>query len=252
MFAIAIRSLNIALGTGLLLVACKAAPLYYEGTAMQFHYPWICLQDAWADVQLLLLLNTGLVIAGGMAKRVFVDKSTTVGPVEDFWNDIFDVSAASRLQLSEGLAGPLDSIHVPESWPTVFANTPLLVYWMQSHKDQCRIHIRAVLKSYNVQVLIVWLGEFPEVPKGIPAQIFSIAMAVTGLAAFAIVLALVEQLVLQILTANVSRGSQVYEKGHILVLAWAWTQRDREVIWKILSQASSHSQEQQADCTEAS
>jgi hypothetical protein len=28
----------------------------------------------------------------------------------------------------------------------------------------------------------------------------------------------------------------VYEKGHILVLAWADTQRDREVIWKILSQ----------------
>ncbi len=33
-----------------------------------------------------------------------------------------------------------------------------------------------------------------------------------------------------------SRGSQVYEIGHILVLAWADTQRDREVIWKILSQ----------------
>lgn len=41
---------------------------------------------------------------------------------------------------------------------------------------------------------------------------------------------------LQILTENVSRGSVVYEKGHILVLAWANTQRDREVIWKILSQ----------------
>ena len=97
-----------------------------------------------------------------------------------------------------------------------------------------------MLRSYHAQVLIVWLGEFPEVPKGIPAQAFSIAMAVTGLAAFAIVLAVVEQLVLQILNENVSRGSQVYEKGHILILAWAWTQRDREVIWKILSQASLH------------
>jgi hypothetical protein len=44
------------------------------------------------------------------------------------------------------------------------------------------------------------------------------------------------QIVLQILTENVSRGSIVYEKGHILVLAWAMTQRDREVIWKILAQ----------------
>lgn len=88
------------------------------------------------------------------------------------------------------------------------------------------------------QVLIVWFGEFPEVPKTFAQQAFSIAMAITGLAAFAIVLALVEQLVLQILTENVSRGSQVYEEGHFLVLAWAETQRDREVIWKILSQAS--------------
>lgn len=96
----------------------------------------------------------------------------------------------------------------------------------------------------NAQVLITWFGEYPEVPKGIPQQIFSIAMTITGLAAFAIVLALVEQLVLQILTDNVSRGSQVYEKGHILVLAWATTQRDREVIWKILSQARFSSRRQ--------
>ncbi len=86
-------------------------------------------------------------------------------------------------------------------------------------------------------------------PKGVPAQTFSIFAAITGLIAFAIVVALVEQLVLEILTQNVSRGSQVYEKGHILVLAWAWTQRDREVIWKILSQARpSLSETQQADC----
>lgn len=94
-------------------------------------------------------------------------------------------------------------------------------------------------------MLIVWFGEFPEVPKGLPAQTFSIVMALTGLAAFAIVLAIVEQLVLEILTQNVSRGSQVYEKGHILVLAWACTQRDREVIWKILSQASPQSPSRQ-------
>ena len=43
-------------------------------------------------MQLLLLLNTGLVIAGSLAKRVLVDGSSTTGPVESFWNDIFDVS----------------------------------------------------------------------------------------------------------------------------------------------------------------
>lgn len=45
-----------------------------------------------------------------------------------------------------------------------------------------------------------------------------------------------QQIVLQILEQNVSRGSDVYETNHILVLAWADTQRDREVVWKILSQ----------------
>lgn len=85
---------------------------------------------------------------------------------------------------------------------------------------------------------VVW--GVPGGPPGFPRQAFSILMAITGLAAFAIVLALVEQLVLQILTENVSRGSQVYEEGHILVLAWAETQRDREVIWKILSQVRPH------------
>ena len=43
-------------------------------------------------MQLLLLLNTGLVIAGSLAKRVLVDRSVTTGPMESFWNDIFDVS----------------------------------------------------------------------------------------------------------------------------------------------------------------
>ena len=118
-------------------------------------------------------------------------------------------------------------------------------------RQTCSHVMESMHRPRHVQVLIVWFGEFPEVPKGVPAQIFSIAMAVTGLAAFAIVLAIVEQLVLEILTQNVSRGSQVYETGHILVLAWAWTQRDREVIWKILSQASPRSEIQQAACTAA-
>ena len=38
------------------------------------------------------------------------------------------------------------------------------------------------------------------------------------------------------LQANVQRGSRVYERGHLLVLAWAEAQRDQEVIWKVLSQ----------------
>ena len=41
---------------------------------------------------------------------------------------------------------------------------------------------------------------------------------------------------MQVLQANVQRGSRVYERGHLLVLAWAEAQCDQEVIWKVLSQ----------------
>ncbi len=191
-------------------------------------------------MQLLLLLNTGLVITGGLIKRFLVDKSSTVGPVEDFWNDIFDVSPAN-VATCLPLVGLLDSA-LPHCKAKRSASASLRRHWM-SDSTGCS-HLTGslmgemMLKFPCMQVLIVWFGEFPEVPKGVPAQTFSIFAAITGLAAFAIVLALVEQLVLEILTQNVSRGSQVYEKGHILVLAWAWTQRDREVIWKILSQVN--------------
>ena len=40
-------------------------------------------------------------------------------------------------------------------------------------------------------------------------------VAAIGLAAFALVLALVEQVVLEVLKNNVQRGSQVYEEGHV-------------------------------------
>lgn len=48
-------------------------------------------------MQLLLLFNTGLVIAGGLVKRRFVDQGSTAGPVEELWNDIFDVSKYASL-----------------------------------------------------------------------------------------------------------------------------------------------------------
>ncbi len=35
---------------------------------------------------------------------------------------------------------------------------------------------------------------------------------------------------------NVRQGSRVYEQGHVLVLGWCNSQRDLEVVWKILEQ----------------
>ena len=44
---------------------------------------------------------------------------------------------------------------------------------------------------------------------------FAVGVAAIGLAAFALVLALVEQVVLQVVDENVARGSRVFETGHV-------------------------------------
>ena len=41
----------------------------------------------------------------------------------------------------------------------------------------------------------------------------------------------------QVLESNVRRGSPVFERGHFLVLAMAGSQRDRDVLWQLLTQA---------------
>jgi hypothetical protein len=46
-------------------------------------------------------------------------------------------------------------------------------------------------------------------------ELFSVAVALAGLAGFALALALVEQVVLETNMANVKRGSPVYESGHV-------------------------------------
>ncbi|KAK9801967.1 hypothetical protein WJX73_003033 [Symbiochloris irregularis] len=86
-------------------------------------------------------------------------------------------------------------------------------------------------------VLVVVLGqELPDKAAPIADQTFSLAVAAIGLAAFALVLALVEQVVLEILQRRVSIGSPVYERGHIVILGWMENRRDEEVLWKLLTQ----------------
>ena len=66
------------------------------------------------------------------------------------------------------------------------------------------------------QVLSVVLGQdLPDEAASAIQQQFALVVAVIGLAAFALVLALIEQLVLSVLDDNVRRGSRVYERGHV-------------------------------------
>ncbi|KAK9811837.1 hypothetical protein WJX72_011041 [[Myrmecia] bisecta] len=88
---------------------------------------------------------------------------------------------------------------------------------------------------YKVLVLIFG-SNFPEASASAPNQVFSLVMAACGLMAFALVLALVEQVVLDVVEENVKQGGRVFETGHIVVLSWGQSQHDIEVVWKILSQ----------------
>lgn len=59
--------------------------------------------------------------------------------------------------------------------------------------------------------------EFPAGDSPLAQQVFAVATAIMGLCVFALVLALVEQVVLEAMEANVKRGSRVYETGHVRV-----------------------------------
>lgn len=66
------------------------------------------------------------------------------------------------------------------------------------------------------QVLVVVFGqELPEVTATLTAQLFGLATALVGLATFALVLALLQQVVLEVIDSNVAQGSRVYESNHV-------------------------------------
>jgi hypothetical protein len=55
----------------------------------------------------------------------------------------------------------------------------------------------------------------PGASSALGQQVLSVTTAMVGLAAFAVVLALVERVVLETLQTNVERGSAVFESGHV-------------------------------------
>ena len=85
-------------------------------------------------------------------------------------------------------------------------------------------------------VLVVILGqELPSAQESeLPAQVFAVVTAVLGLALFALILALIEQVVLETLESNVKRGSKVYESGHYCLVAWGESSRDIEQLQRIV------------------
>ncbi|KAI7839964.1 hypothetical protein COHA_006285 [Chlorella ohadii] len=86
-------------------------------------------------------------------------------------------------------------------------------------------------------VLAVVLGqELPAENAGLASQLFAVVVAIFGFASFALVLALIEQVVLEVLDNNVKRGCAVYETGHTVVLAWCESSRGIAQLTRILTQ----------------
>jgi hypothetical protein len=74
----------------------------------------------------------------------------------------------------------------------------------------------AEIGKVSGQILQVIFGqELPDEATSFAQQAFAVSVAAIGLAAFALVLALVEQVVLQVVDENVARGSRVFETGHV-------------------------------------
>ncbi len=69
----------------------------------------------------------------------------------------------------------------------------------------------------TLQVVNVVVGQnLPEGDDaGLAGQVFAVAVVTLGLASFALVLALTEQVLLEVVENNVKRGSDVYESGHV-------------------------------------
>lgn len=76
-----------------------------------------------------------------------------------------------------------------------------------------------------MQVVVLAFGEnFPAAGGQGITQAFSLAIASAGLVSFALVLALVEQVVLENVEQNVKKGSPIITTGHVGANAWecAW------------------------------
>ena len=75
--------------------------------------------------------------------------------------------------------------------------------------------LRHFWQSVYEALVVVFGQDLPDTTASLLQQLWSLMVAAIGLAAFALVLALVEQVVLEVLKNNVQRGSQVYERGHV-------------------------------------
>lgn len=82
------------------------------------------------------------------------------------------------------------------------------------------------LSLYAIGQIVVGQELPEESTVSLAEQVFAFAVGIFGLSSFAVVLALVEQAVLEVLESNVRQGSTVIEEGHVVLLSWGTSNRD--------------------------
>jgi hypothetical protein len=153
-------------------------------------------KDTSSDLLLIVVMNALLLLGGTAVKTAFVDPQL-VGTGSDAPELAAQSSEESHSTLS----------WVERLWPDIY------------------------------QVLLLTLGEnFPGVAETWKFQVYSIGMSLLGVIGFALLLALTEQILLEVLDSNVRQGTQVFEEGHILVVAECKAGKDMETLWRVLSQ----------------
>lgn len=194
-------------------------------------------QDTGNDLQLFVLLNLVLILAGGVAKGVLLEGS----PPEDtgrFWRQIYGVLAVILGQdLPDEAADVTQQVlslylqglgflfigGVQESPSGVMRQTlkRQMRPWSRHYNPIPAIR-KLVSKrplSHSVSNSNLFPTDFANRSLNFNVfsalQIFSVCIAGLGLISFALVLALVEQVVLEVLEENVEKGSQVFEKDHV-------------------------------------
>ena len=98
------------------------------------------------------------------------------------------------------------------------------------------LHFSDMLSLYTIGQILIGQDLPEESSINFTEQVFVAAVGVFGLSSFAVVLALVEQAVLEILEANVRQGSPVIETGHVVLLSWGTSNRDLAQTVRILKE----------------
>jgi hypothetical protein len=164
----------------------------WVGQTLYHYFNWRS-SSASKDVLVVMGVFSALVLAAGTLRRCAVDDAGDRA-AGGLWADVYQVCGGGVQCLVVGVL-------------------PLL---MPSRMHACHP------ACLHTQVCAYVFGQdFPGPEASLGHQVLAVGVAVIGLAAFAMVLALVEQVVLDALEANVKRGSKVYESGHVSLVSSA-------------------------------